>query len=96
VIWHKIFKNFINLHFLLKYLLYTLTNFSPIFFLSHNPAFNFSKNKRGKVATIVPKVSGVSIGQREMLSKLDCMKERQSLNVVFILAENCINVQLTF
>jgi hypothetical protein len=31
-----------------------------------------------------------------MLSKLDCMKERQSLNVVFSLAENCINVQLTF
>ena len=48
----------------------------------------FSKNKRGKVATIVPKVTGVSIGQREMLSKLDCMKEKQTLNVVFAIEKH--------
>ena len=36
--------------------------------------FVFSKNKRGKAATIIPKKPGTKIGQREMLSRMDCMK----------------------
>ena len=34
----------------------------------------FSKNKRRRKATIVPLQPGVTIGQRDMLSKTDCMK----------------------
>ena len=33
-----------------------------------------SKNKRAKAPTIIPVEAGASIGQREMLSRTDCMK----------------------
>jgi len=42
--------------------------------IMHYGPYFFSKNKRDRVATIVPKKEGVDIGQREMLSKTDCMK----------------------
>jgi len=42
--------------------------------LMHYGPYSFSKNKRKRKATIVPLKPGVSIGQREMLSKTDCMK----------------------
>jgi len=42
--------------------------------IMHYGPYFFSKNKRDRVATIVPKNPGVDIGQREMLSKTDCMK----------------------
>jgi len=42
--------------------------------IMHYGPYFFSKNKRGKIPTIVPKQEGVDIGQREMLSKTDCMK----------------------
>merc|ERR1712223_666511 len=42
--------------------------------IMHYGPYFFSKNKRDRVATIVPKNPGVEIGQREMLSKTDCMK----------------------
>lgn len=42
--------------------------------LMHYGPYSFRKNKRKRKATIVPLKPGVSIGQREMLSKTDCMK----------------------
>lgn len=42
--------------------------------IMHYGPYFFSKNKRQKVATIVPLKEGAVIGQREMLSKVDCMK----------------------
>jgi len=41
--------------------------------IMHYGSTFFSKNKRD-LATIVPKKPGVTIGQREMLSRTDCMK----------------------
>ena len=38
------------------------------------PTIIFSKNKRGKKATIIPKDPNATIGQRVMLSRMDCMK----------------------
>ena len=40
----------------------------------------FSKNKRRRKATIVPLKPGVTIGQRDMLSKTDCMKLNSQYN----------------
>ena len=34
----------------------------------------YSKSKRSRKATIIPLKSGITIGQRDMLSKMDCMK----------------------
>ena len=34
----------------------------------------YSKSKRSRKATIIPLKSGITIGQRDMLSKTDCMK----------------------
>jgi len=42
--------------------------------IMHYGPYFFSKNKRGKAATIIPKDPDATIGQREMLSKMDCMK----------------------
>jgi len=42
--------------------------------IMHYGAYFFSKNKRGKAATIIPKDPSATIGQRVMLSRMDCMK----------------------
>lgn len=42
--------------------------------IMHYGPYFFSKNKRGKKATIIPKKPGAAIGQRDMLSRMDCMK----------------------
>jgi len=42
--------------------------------IMHYGAYFFSKNKRGKKATIIPKDPDATIGQRVMLSRMDCMK----------------------
>lgn len=42
--------------------------------IMHYGPYYFSKNKRRRKATIVPLKPGVTIGQRDMLSKTDCMK----------------------
>lgn len=42
--------------------------------IMHYGPYFFSKNKRAKAPTIIPVEPGASIGQREMLSRTDCMK----------------------
>jgi len=42
--------------------------------IMHYGAYFFSKNKRGRKATIIPKDPNATIGQRVMLSRMDCMK----------------------
>jgi len=48
--------------------------------IMHYGPYYFSKNKRRRKATIVPLKPGVSIGQRDMLSKTDCMKLNSQYN----------------
>lgn len=42
--------------------------------IMHYGPYYFSKSKRSRKATIIPLKSGITIGQRDMLSKTDCMK----------------------
>ena len=44
----------------------------------HKVVFIFSKDKRSKKTTIVPLSQSAKIGQRNMLSKTDCMKVNQA------------------
>jgi len=48
--------------------------------IMHYGPYYFSKNKRRKKATIVPLKPGQKIGQRDMLSKTDCMKLNSQYN----------------
>ncbi|XP_023344980.1 zinc metalloproteinase dpy-31 [Eurytemora carolleeae] len=48
--------------------------------IMHYGPYFFSKNKQGRVATIIPIKKGVNIGQREMLSRVDCMKVNSLYN----------------
>ena len=54
----------------------------------------FSKNKRGKAATIIPKDPGVTIGQRVMLSRMDCMKINSLYNCFDGDSEHVRKIQL--
>ena len=58
----------------------TILNFDNriIYTSYHKVVFIFSKDKRSKKTTIVPLSQSAKIGQRNMLSKTDCMKVNQA------------------
>ena len=79
--WSNQFRRFYRLIFsTFCFITNTILNFDNriIYTSYHKVVFIFSKDKRSKKTTIVPLSQSAKIGQRNMLSKTDCMKVNQA------------------